>query len=101
MFSKSVQMAAFLNNSYNKTGSAPSVSTDMAQGRNKLLPSIFEEKNDDRIQDFRKALKISEDDDKEENHRLGMVRLGIHNAESADDNKPSTPRRLSHNDSKI
>lgn len=85
-------MAAFLNNSNNKTGSAPGMSADMARARNKFLPSIYEEKNDDKIQDFRKALMINEDDD-EENGRLAKVHSAIHEAESVDDNKPSTPRR--------
>ena len=85
-------MAVFLNKSNNKTGSAPRMSADIARVRNKFLPSIFEEKNDDKIQDFRKALMIREDDD-EENGRLAKVRSAIHDAESADDNKPITPGR--------
>lgn len=91
-------MAAFLS-SNSKNSSAPRVSADMAQARNKFLPSIFEEKNDDKIQDFRKALKIREDDDEEENDNL--VRSAIHEGESVDENKasiamskdPSVPRR--------
>ena len=79
-------MAALLNNSNNKTGSALPVSTDMARARNKFLPSIFEETNDEKIQDFRKALMISEGEE-EENHQLAKVRSAIHDAESADDNK--------------
>ena len=54
----------------------------MATPRNKFLPSIFEEKNDDKIQDFRKALKISEDE--EEDLHLS-VRLGMHDGEGADE----------------
>lgn len=94
----SVQMAA-VNSSNNKNSSAPRVSADMARARNKFLPSIFEEKNDDKIQDFRKALKITEDDEEEETNNL--VRSAIHEEESADENKasmamlkdPSVPRR--------
>ena len=85
-------MAANLNNSNNKTGSAPRKSADMARARNNFLPSIFEEKNDDKIQDFRKALMLSEDDD-EENGRQANVRSAIHDADSTEDNKPSTPQR--------
>ena len=88
----SVQMAVFLNNSNNKTSSAPRMSADMVRVRSKFLPSIFEEKNDDKIQDFRKAFMLSEDDD-EENGRLAKVRSAIHDAETADDNKPITPGR--------
>ena len=58
-------MAAILNNSNDKTSSATRKSADMERARNNFLPSIFEEKNDDKIQDFRKALMISEDDDEE------------------------------------
>ena len=85
-------MAANLNHSNNKTSSAPRKSADMARARNNFLPSIFEEKNDDKIQDFRKALMISGDDD-EENGRQANVRSAIHNVDSAEDNKPSTPQR--------
>ena len=78
-------MAAFISN--NKNSSAPRVSADVARSRNKFLPSIFEEKNDEKIQDFRKALKISEDDDEEENDNL--VRSAIYEAEGFDENKGS------------
>lgn len=82
----SVQMAAFISN--NKNSSAPRVSADMARSRNKFLPSIFEEKNDEKIQDFRKALKISEDDDdNEENDNL--VRSAMYEAEGFEENKGS------------
>lgn len=86
-------MAAFLNN---KNSSTPRAATDMARARNKFLPSIFEEKNaDDKIQDFRKALNINED---EEDDQLAMVRSAIHEAESGEENKAmqrdhSAPRR--------
>lgn len=88
----SVQMAAILNNSNDKTSSATRKSADMARARNNFLPSIFEEKNDDKIQDFRKALMISEDDD-EENGSLAKVRSAVYDVDSADDNNPSTPQR--------
>ncbi|XP_078382238.1 uncharacterized protein LOC144664910 [Oculina patagonica] len=90
---------AAVNSSNNKNSSAPRVSADMARARNKFLPSIFEEKNDEKIQDFRKALKISEDDE-EEQETNNLVRSAIHEEESADENKasmaakdPSVPRR--------
>ena len=54
----------------------------MARPRNKFLPSIFEEKNDDKIQDFRKALKITEDEDVDVDLE---VRSGIHEGEGADE----------------
>lgn len=53
----SVQMTAFLITKITKTALRPVVSTDMASKKI----------NDDKIQDFRKALMISEDDDREEN----------------------------------
>ena len=54
----------------------------MARPKNKFLPSIFEEKQDEKIQDFRKALKITEDE--EENVDL-EVRTGMHEGEGADE----------------
>ena len=89
----SVQMAAILNNLNDKTSSSTRKSADMARARNNFLPSIFEEKNDDKIQDFRKALMISEDED-EENGSLAKVRSAVYDADSADDNKPSSPQRV-------
>ena len=53
----SVQMTAFLITKITKTALRSVVSTDMASKKI----------NDDKIQDFRKALMISEDDDREEN----------------------------------
>ena len=53
----SVQMTAFLITKITKTALRPVVSIDMASKKI----------NDDKIQDFRKALMISEDDDREEN----------------------------------
>ena len=52
--------------------------------RNKFLPSIFEEKNDYKIQDFRKPLKISEDD---EGDLDGAVRSGMYEAGEGVDEK--------------
>lgn len=83
-------MAAILHNK--TSSSAPRKSADMARAKNNFLPSIFEEKNDDKIQDFRKALMISEDDD-EDNALLAKVRSAVQDTDSTDDNKPSTPQR--------
>ena len=85
-------MAGFLNNWNNKTVSAPRMSADMARANNKFLPSIFEEKNDDKIQDFRKSLMLNEEDD-EENGQLALVHSAIHDAGNTDDHKPSTPQQ--------
>lgn len=81
-------MAAFLNN---KNSSAPRATADMARVRNKFLPSIFEEKNDDKIQDFRKALKINEDD-VDEVDQFAMVHSALHEAETVEENKGSVMR---------
>lgn len=81
-----LQMAAFLNNKNN-----PRAPADMARVRNKFLPSIFEEKNDDKIQDFRKALKINEDEE-EEVDPLAIVHSALHEAETAEESKTSTIR---------
>lgn len=54
----------------------------MARSRNKFLPSIFEEKQDEKILDFRKALKISEDD---EDDVEVAVRSSIYDGQGVDE----------------
>ena len=73
-------MATFLNTQ--KSSSSAPRGADMARPRNKFLPSIFEEKNDDKIQDFRKTLKITEDEDVDVDLE---VRSGMHEGEGADE----------------
>ena len=75
-------MAALLNSSKSSGSSAAPRGADMARSRNKFLPSIFEEKQDDKIQDFRKALQISED---EEDEVELAVRSSIHDGQGVDE----------------
>ena len=72
----SFSMAALLNNSKNSNTSVASRGADMPRSRNKFLPSIFEERQDEKIQDFRKALQIS----------VVAVRSSVHDGQGADEN---------------
>lgn len=74
-------MATFANNQ--KSGNFTATrGGEMARPRSKFLPSIFEEKQDEKIQEFRKALQINDD---EEEHMKGTVRSGIYDGESVDE----------------
>lgn len=74
-------MATFANNQ--KSGNSTETrGGEMARPRSKFLPSIFEEKQDEKIQEFRKTLQINDD---EEEHMKGTVRSGIYDGESVDE----------------
>jgi len=83
-------MTAFPNSSTTIRTTRSCVSTDMSHAWNKFLPATMpplEEKNHDRIpQDFRKALKINEDDE-EEKDQLTIARSAMDDAGNADENE--------------
>ncbi|PFX27124.1 hypothetical protein AWC38_SpisGene8197 [Stylophora pistillata] len=76
------RMAAFLDNK-NSSVPVPRATADMARVRKK--------RNDDKIQDLRKALKINEDDVKELD-QLAMVHSALHEAETVEENNGSVIR---------
>ena len=61
-------MATFLNGKKSSNGE-PSRGTNSSKAKGKFLPSIFEEKQEDKIQDFLQALQI--DDVRSEERRVG------------------------------
>lgn len=68
-----VSMATFLNGKKSSNGE-PSRGTNSSKAKSKFLPSIFEEKHEDKIQDFLQALQI---DDVERDQMEGSVRSGF------------------------